>query len=57
MDPKETIRLLDELEKLGFTDEAFRLLDHFRLVDRDATIRRHRAYCDAHDSFLADGEK
>jgi hypothetical protein len=52
MDPKETVRLLDELEPLGFTDHAFHALHHF---GNDATIRRHRAYCEDHDSFRADG--
>jgi hypothetical protein len=52
MDPRETIRLLDELEPLGFTDQAFHALHHFR---NDANISSHRAYCEAHNSFRADG--
>jgi hypothetical protein len=55
MDPVETIRLLDVLEGLGFTDEAFRLLHHFRLADRKATINRHRRYCEGHETFAVDG--
>ena len=30
MDPKQTLALLDELERLGFMDEAFWRLHHFR---------------------------
>ena len=30
MDPKQTLALLDELELLGFMDEAFWRLHHFR---------------------------
>lgn len=55
MDPKETIELLDALEALGFTNEAFSKLHHFRLVGRNATIGRHRAYCEKTSSFAADG--
>jgi hypothetical protein len=52
MDPKKTIWLLDELELLGFTDQAFHALHHF---GHEATISRHRAFCKAHDNFQADG--
>jgi len=52
MDPKETVLLLDELERLGFTDQAFHVLHHFR---SDETLSRHRAYCEVHDSFRTDG--
>jgi len=38
MDTEETIRLLDVSEGLGFTDDASRLLHHFRLAGRNATI-------------------
>jgi len=55
MDLKETIRLLDELQGLGFTDDAFSLLHHFRLVGRKATINRHRKYCEGHETFAVDG--
>ncbi|MFO0774502.1 MAG: hypothetical protein U0172_07555 [Nitrospiraceae bacterium] len=41
-DPRRTIRLLDELESLGFTDEAFAEIHHF---ERGTTIERHRKYC------------
>jgi hypothetical protein len=54
MDPKKTIRLLDVLQGLGFSDEAFRLIHHFRLVGRNATINRHRRYCEGLETF-ADG--
>ncbi|MBE0702802.1 MAG: hypothetical protein IH582_06485 [Afipia sp.] len=55
MDPKETLRLLDELEALGFTSEAFAKLHHFRLAGREATIGRHRSYCNKTSAFAADG--
>ena len=54
MDPKKTIRLLDVLQGLGFSDEAFRLIHHFRLVGRNATINRRRRYCEGLETF-ADG--
>lgn len=52
MDPQETIRLLDELVTLGFSNEAFQVLHHF--CD-EATIHAHRAYCESHDTFRAGG--
>jgi hypothetical protein len=55
MDPTATLQLLDALEALGFTDEAFSKLHHFSLVGRNATIARHRAYCEKTSSFAADG--
>ena|GEM_PF-3102930 len=55
MDPEDTIRLLDVLQGFGFTDEAFHLLHHFRLVERNATIKRHRSFCEDHASFARDG--
>ncbi|MBN9602427.1 MAG: hypothetical protein J0G33_05795 [Afipia felis] len=53
--PRETLRLLDELEALGFTSEAFARLHHFRLAGREATIGRHRSYCNKTSTFAADG--
>jgi hypothetical protein len=50
MDPQETIRLLDELVDLGFSNDAFHVLHHF---GDDATIHAHRVYCEAHESFRA----
>ena len=38
MDPQETIRLLDELVDLGFSNEAFHVLHQF---GNEATIRAH----------------
>jgi hypothetical protein len=54
MDPKESIRLLDVLERLGFTNDAFWRLHHFRIEGRKPTINAHRKYC-AGISFFADG--
>ena len=45
-DPKETLRLLDELESLGFTDKHFARLHHFRAKGRKDTIRSQRRYCE-----------
>jgi hypothetical protein len=41
--------------KASVTDEAFRLVHHLRLVDRNATINRHRTYCESHEPFAVDG--
>lgn len=55
MDPQETIRLLDELERLGFDDKSFALLHHFREQGRRDNIAAHRRYCErATGSFKAD---
>ena len=50
-DPKRTVRLLDELESLGFSDDAFSLIHHFP----DEKIARHRDYCRKVEAFQADG--
>jgi hypothetical protein len=55
MDPQESIRLLDALESLGFTNEAFRLLHHFRLNDGTPTINDHRTYCEGLQTFRSGG--
>ena len=52
--PRETIAYLDELQQLGFTDEAFRRIHHFREKSRSATINAHRAYCERIGSFRDD---
>lgn len=44
-DPKEALRLLDELEALGFDDQAFALLGHLRDAGRSDTIAAYRQYC------------
>jgi hypothetical protein len=56
MTTQETLRLLDELEKLGFGNAAFALL-HFHRNDpkkKSATIEGHRKYCRKHSSFPAE---
>ena len=42
---KDTILLLDKLEKLGFSDDAFAKLHHFRDKGVNETIASHRKYC------------
>jgi hypothetical protein len=54
--PKRTIDLLDLLNVLGFDDQAFARLHHFRLKGRKPTISDHRHYCEAITSFQGDGE-
>jgi hypothetical protein len=54
--PERTIELLDQLEALGFDDQAFARLHHFRLKGRRPTISAHRLYCDATSSFQDAGE-
>lgn len=41
--PNNTLILLDTLVRLGMTDAAFSRLHHF---GGNATIAKHRAYCD-----------
>lgn len=53
--PAITLTLLDDLERLGFDDQAFARLHHWRAVGKDETIRAFRAYCEKHDDFQADG--
>lgn len=48
--PQRTIRLLDELEPLGFDEEAFQTLHHGERV----TIARHRDYCSKTGTFKDD---
>ena len=40
-----TPQILDELVRLGFSDEVFRLLHHFRSAGTPISIARHREYC------------
>jgi len=51
MNPQRTVELLDELERLGFTNEAFWRLHHFREKGNRDTINSHRSYCEKTDSF------
>jgi hypothetical protein len=43
--------LLEELERCGFSNEAFRLLHH----KANATIREHQTYCRQKVAFQKDG--
>jgi hypothetical protein len=45
VDPDTTVKLLDELEDLGFNNDAFATLYHFKEKGRADTIAEHRAYC------------
>jgi len=44
--PKQTIAYLDELQQLGFTNEAYWRVHHFREKNKRDTINAHRAYCE-----------
>lgn len=53
--PQKTLQLLDQLTELGFTDEAFCRLHHFRVKGRNVTIDRFRRYCEElTEGFQAD---
>jgi hypothetical protein len=54
LDPKRTVELLDELMGMGFTNEAFWRLHHFREKEKKDTINKHKAYCEKTGSFLHD---
>jgi len=49
--PKDTLMLLDRLESLGFDDNAFSVLHHFREQGREAKIAGHRSHCEKTGSF------
>ena len=52
--PRETLRLLDVLERVGFSNEEFRQVHHF---GEKANINTHRKYCeDVKKGFQAEGE-
>ena len=51
VDPKTTILLLERLQELGFNNDAFAALHHFKEKGRADTIAEHRAYCEKADSF------
>jgi hypothetical protein len=53
--PKQTIAYLDELRTLGFTDEAFWRIHHFREKGEKESINGHRSYCQVTDSFRDQG--
>lgn len=50
-----TLELLAELDALGFDDQAFARLHHWRLKAKAETIRSFKAYAAKHDEFQADG--
>ena len=51
VDPKTTVLLLDELEELGFHNDAFAALHHFKEKGRADNIAEHRAFCIETDGF------
>lgn len=56
MSPQSTVELLGALTALGFSDEAFAQLHHFRLKRRKASISGHLRYCGKITSFQSGGE-
>jgi len=48
LDPTRSVRLLEELSRYGFTDEAFSRLHHF---STPLTVMSHRDYCLKLDAF------
>ena len=55
-DPKRSLELLRALSELGFTDEAFARLHHFRVTNQRALISAHRHYCEKTRGFRPGGE-
>jgi hypothetical protein len=53
-DPKTTILLLDKLQELGFNNDAFASLHHFKEKGRADTMASHRAYCEKTGTFQDD---
>src|SRR5271154_4425035 len=55
MNPQRTVELLDELETLGFTNDAFWRLHHFRKTDKKDTMGSHKSYCEKTGLFEDNG--
>ncbi len=55
MCPRRTIELLDQLEKLGFADDAFARLHHRILHGESETIRNMCNYCRGIRSYVRVG--
>ena len=51
-DPQQTVRLLNDLEKIGFSDEAFNKVHHYRENGTFTTINAHRKYCESLTHFF-----
>ena|SRR5271155_879642 len=51
MNPQRTVELLNELETLGFTNDSFWRLHHFRENGEKDTIGSHKSYCEQRGSF------
>jgi hypothetical protein len=50
-DPQQTISYLDELQQLGFTNDAFWRIHHFCDKEKRDTINTHKAYCEKTGAF------
>ena len=58
--PQRTLDILDRLHSLGFNDDAFWRLHHFRLKGDTDTIQAHREYLEkqiAKGANLRDGDR
>ena len=55
MGPKQILYILDELQKLGFNDDAFCLLHHKQETGKRETIKGMRSYCEKTEAFTVDG--
>ena len=55
MNPRETLELLDRMERLGFNDEAFWRLHHRRKNGIHEKISSFRKYAKATGAFRLDG--
>jgi hypothetical protein len=55
MDTMQTLALLDKLTNLGFNDEAFWRLHHFRQQNKKESIASFRRYCKKTSTFRREG--
>lgn len=51
-DPRRALRLLDELESIGFTDQAFAVVHHFGSKEK---IQSFRNYCETRPKAFQEG--
>jgi hypothetical protein len=56
-DLRQTIKLLGALEKIGFTNAAFRKLHHHQEANRSTTIGAHRRYCEGLTHDFIEGSR
>ena len=55
VDPKSSIRLLDELARYGFNNELFAQIHHFNKRNAKAKIPAHIRYCQKTNEFQLGG--